>query len=112
MYHLEHPNVAIKNLSSICKDMFIISTATNGNNDGFVLVDEHTNDKSQCIPNTKACRAGRLYYHNELSKYFDYIYYPKSQPEHEWFKKDWSKPVNKLPTRHPQFFIIIASKTN
>ena len=102
LYHLEYPANAIKNLSNICKEFIIISTAGNGKDDGIRFLKE-ANENAQSYT-LIGCRPGRKWMYNELNKYFKYIYFPISQPEHTDFKKDWSKPNDETCR-----FIIIGS---
>jgi 2-polyprenyl-3-methyl-5-hydroxy-6-metoxy-1,4-benzoquinol methylase len=100
LYHLENPANAIKNLSAICKEFMILSTAGNGQDNGIQFIEE-SNEAAQSYT-LKGCRPSRKWVYDEFKKYFKYIYIPISQPDHPDFKKVW-------PTTTTCRFIIIGS---
>jgi len=84
LYHLTKPDIAIKNLSKICKEYLIISTVTNGTNDDTSNILFEHNSPTQGHYGY-GCRPGRQFVYNELSKNFKYVYMLKTQPNHEDF---------------------------
>ena len=103
LYHLSNPVNFIKNMSTNCTELFILSTVTNGtDNNSISFCQEAGND--QAIDNI-GCRPGRQWLIDEFKKYFEFIYYPISQPDHSDFPKHW--PSNNNASR----FILIASHT-
>ena len=107
IYHLNNPVEAIKNLSKLCNDFFIISLAGNGANSEMYLKYEKGNDQSTT---SIGCRCGRNWIKNELKKYFKYVYFPISQPDHPDFHKDWSGTLPIPTTRNVRFVIIGSHK--
>lgn len=104
IYHLHKPIEAIKNLSNLCNDMFIISMQCNGDNYGMISCLENGFDQSIT---GYGCRCGRYWVHEELKKYFPYVYFPIDQPNHPEFPKNWN---NSLPLKGTVRFVIIASR--
>jgi len=104
LYHLEKPLNAIKNFSNICKGMLILSTGglMNGKDEGIVFKYEPKEGKEQSYTGT-GCQPGRKTILNVLKKHFEYVYIPKTQPNH----KDYPK---KYPTTLPNRFIMIGSR--
>ena len=106
LYHLNNPVQCIKKLSNMCKEFIIISTVGNYcDEDGFLYEKENTNPSQSY--NGLGCRPSRKWLANELSKYFEYIYFPINQPEHHDFKKYY---VNKKDDGKYWRFVIIGSK--
>jgi hypothetical protein len=106
LYHLYNPSLCIKNLSNICNDFMIICTAGNENDEGIEYVKEDISQHSQAYVKC-GCRPSRKWVLDEMSKYFNYIYFPKTQPLHYDFKTDYSKRLNNGSNYR---FIIIGSK--
>ena len=100
LYHLYNPMEALRNLSNICTDMFIISTCTNGKDDNIEYLKE--NGQNQAYSN-RGCRPGRNVIVNELRKYFEYVYVPINQPNHPEFPKKW-------PSKRGSRFVLVASR--
>lgn len=84
IYHLENPEIAIQNLSQICKEYMAISTCTNGKNDDTINILNEGNFATQG-KDGYGCRPGRNFIFNELKKSFKYVYTTKTQPEHPDF---------------------------
>jgi 2-polyprenyl-3-methyl-5-hydroxy-6-metoxy-1,4-benzoquinol methylase len=102
LYHLNNPDKALFNLSNICKEYCVISTATNGSDkDNDINFIPEFQEKAQSYTLT-GCRPSRKWVFNKLKKYFKYVYAFKKQPNHPDFKKEW-------PTVETCRFMIIGS---
>lgn len=103
LYHLTNTEKAIYNLSKICKEYCLISTATSGADidNSINIVSEYPEEKAQSYT-LKGCRPSRKWVFNKLKKYFKYVYAFKKQPNHHDFKKKW-------PTVETCRFMIIGS---
>lgn len=82
LYHLTKPDIAIKNLSKICKDYLIISTCVNGNDDNQINIVDEGNFPTQG-KDGYGCRPGRQFVYSNLQKHFNYVYTLKTQPNHK-----------------------------
>lgn len=84
LYHLHNPENALKNLSMLCRDTFILSTATN-NKDNEEL--EFVEDLGQNGSSTDVgCRPGYKWLINQLKKYFEFVYLTSTIPNHSDYK--------------------------
>ena len=101
LYHLDNPEKALLNLSKMCKEYCIISTATNGDDDDNINIITESQEQAQSYT-LKGCRPSRKWIFNQLNKYFKYVYAFKTQPNHPDFKKIW-------PTVETCRFMIIGS---
>lgn len=79
LYHLRHPDVAIKSFADACKEFTIISTITSGKNDTEINHLAEWNGNEMAFDGT-GCRPGRMFVYNELKKHFKNVYMLKTQP--------------------------------
>lgn len=105
LYHLHDPAEALRNLSDICKDFIIISTISNGCDDGLHLVHEEGFNQSVT---KRGCRPGRNWVRDELRKHFEYVYFPRTQPKHAEFPVDWRQQP--LGGGDSTRFVVIGSR--
>lgn len=93
LYHLKKPDVAIMFMSSVCSKMLFLETRVSfGNEDTVNLCDEFKYESTQSISGM-GCRPTRVWVANQLKKYFEHVYFPVTQPNHEHFIVDWkTKP--------------------
>jgi hypothetical protein len=90
LYHLGHPDVALKNLASMCKGFLIMSTCVSRNTDSSVnLINENSDSKNQSSTGV-GCRPTRKWIIEELKKYFKYVCISKMQPNHEDYPSNWN----------------------
>ena len=100
LYHLDNPANAIKIMSESTRELMVISTCSNGKDDGIRYVAEQGQNQSST---GTGCRPGRSWVANELKKYFSYVYFTTGQPEFKDFNKDWT---SQAATNNARFFII------
>jgi ubiquinone/menaquinone biosynthesis C-methylase UbiE len=96
LYHLKNPDRAIKFMSHCCRKMLLLETCVSfGDEYSLNSCIEDKLSPTQSISG-KGCRPTRRWVHNQLKKYFEYVYLPITQPYHEEFPIDWtSPPANK-----------------
>lgn len=90
LYHLENTEQALKFLSQSTKKILFLETCVSlGEDDELNLVPEKQRDRSQAFSGT-GCRPTRLWLFKRLQDLFEYVYLPKTQPNHEEFPIDWA----------------------
>ena len=100
LYHLSKPAHALEFLSDCCRKMLLLETCVSpGDEDAVNLVTEDGQNPSQSVGGT-GCRPTRRWVYNQLSRHFEYVYLPLTQPNHEEFPTEWtSAPSNQKLTR-------------
>jgi FkbM family methyltransferase len=97
LYHLKNPDVAIQFMAENCEDMLLLETCVSyGDNEAVNLCEEPAGSASQATSGT-GCRPTRLWVYNQLKQYFEFVYLPITQPNHEQFPLDWHEK-----TPHPK----------
>lgn len=96
LYHLTKPDIAIENLSKICKDFLIMSTCVNGKNDNEINIVNEGNFPTQG-KDGYGCRPGRKFIYSNLQKHFNYVYTLKTQPNHKDYPLNF--PSNNVVNR-------------
>ena len=110
LYHLADPASALIRMSSLAKEMLLLETCVSfGTNEAINQVPEDVTDPTQAA-HGMGCRPTRLWVFNSLSRLFDYVYVPRTQPWHEEFPTDWLAPP---PANTTGLFrsVFIASRT-
>ena len=92
LYHLSRPEPAIAFMGLSCSGVLLMETCVSF---GDELRVNHTSEDrrnpSQALSGT-GCRPTRPWMVRELKKHFEFVYLPLSQPNHEEFPIDWSRP--------------------
>jgi len=92
LYHLSNPGKALEFLSSCCSQMLFLETCVSfGDDEKENVVSENKYDPTQALSG-KGCRPTRSYLFRKLQHYFEYVYIPKTQPNHDEFPIDWTSP--------------------
>jgi SAM-dependent methyltransferase len=92
LYHLCHPAEALAFMARHCSKMLLLETCVSfGNAEAFNLVDELINHPTQSMVG-RGCRPTRPWIHAQLRQHFDFVYIPRTQPNHEEFPLDWNAP--------------------
>jgi SAM-dependent methyltransferase len=92
LYHLSNPASAIQSLSDNCSSLLLLETCVSfGNEISVNPVSENQRNPSQAFSGT-GCRPTRPWVMRELQKYFEFVYVPITQPNHEEFPLDWTSP--------------------
>jgi SAM-dependent methyltransferase len=107
LYHLSDPSSAIDFMGSVCAEFLILETCVSfGNEMSINPIREIKINPSQSYSGY-GCRPTRSWMAHELAKHFNYVYIPKTQPNHAQFPIDWTKvQTNTRLTRA----VFIASK--
>lgn len=108
LYHLNDPVVALQFLAEKTKDILFLETCVSfGNEESINLVTEDIDSPSQSVSGL-GCRPTRPWIFNRLSSLFEYVYIPRTQPNHHEFPLDWTDPDRHSPNL--QRAVFIASK--
>jgi 2-polyprenyl-3-methyl-5-hydroxy-6-metoxy-1,4-benzoquinol methylase len=81
MYHLQFPEIAIKNLSNLCNEYMILCSVTNGTDSVDKNIVGESSAVNQAIDNIGS-RPGRQFFINELKKNFKIVYTPTILPNY------------------------------
>jgi hypothetical protein len=93
LYHLRRPAEALQFLAGCCTSLMVVETCVSlGDDDRLELADEDSSNPSQALLGL-GCRPTRHWVQKRLSALFDHVYVPRTQPWHEEFPVDWTKPV-------------------
>lgn len=107
LYHLKNPTRAIEFMANRCRKVLLLETCVSFGDQ--VLLNpcsENAADPAQAISGM-GCRPTRRWVYNHLNKYFEFVYLPITQPDHEEFPIDWtSRPSKQILTRS----VFIASR--
>lgn len=108
LYHLRYPAEAIEFMSRYCQKVLLLETCVFFGNDSSIhLGTESAGHPSQSISG-HGCRPTRKWVFDGLKQYFEFVYMPISQPNHEEFPIDWT-----IPPPSPETFtraVFIASR--
>jgi SAM-dependent methyltransferase len=92
LYHLSNPQEALRFLSKNTSKMFFCETCVSfGETQEINLIGEKKSNATQAYSGT-GCRPTRTWIFKELQQLFEYVYIPKTQPNHEEFPLDWNAP--------------------
>jgi FkbM family methyltransferase len=92
LYHLKNPVTAIDFMSRCCQKMLLLETCVSfGDEELINPCVERAENPSQAISG-QGCRPTRLWVYNQLKQYFEFVYMPITQPNHEEFPLDWNLP--------------------
>lgn len=105
LYHLSNPEVAIEYLGRCSAGTLLIETCVSfGDGVEVNYTAEDQTDPSQAASGT-GCRPTRRWVHQELKRHFEFVYIPRSQPNHEEFPIDWTSPHQHLASLARAVFI-------
>lgn len=109
LYHLSRPEAAIDYLGRCCAGMLLLETCVSfGDEVAVNSTPEDGRNPSQAVSGT-GCRPTRPWVIRELKRHFEFVYLPRSQPNHEEFPVDWT-----CPDRHSAPLsraVFVASRT-
>lgn len=90
LYHLKRPAEAIEFLAHHCRKILLLETCVSfGDGESVNFCKEHMENPTQSASG-QGCRPTRKWVHNQLKRYFEFVYMPITQPNHEEFPLDWS----------------------
>jgi Methyltransferase domain len=108
LYHLERPAEAIAWMASCARDMLLLETCVAaGEHDDIYPFFETPADPENAITG-RGCRPTRAWVRRELATRFAHVYVPLTQPWHEEFPLDWTRP--ELSDRSLIRAVFIASR--
>ena len=91
LYHLKDPAAAIRKLAQLCSDILLLETSVTFDKEEHLIVGhEDQDDVSQGIYGYWS-HPSRPWLFHQLRMSFDYVYCPKTQPNHEYFPIDWTQ---------------------
>ncbi len=94
LYHLSDPGSAIEYMAGVCKEFLILETCVSfGDEMSIHPVQEIKINPSQSYTGY-GCRPTRPWIVHELRKHFENVYIPTTQPNHDQFPIDWTKPAS------------------
>jgi predicted O-methyltransferase YrrM len=89
LYHLNNPEHCIRDLSENCKELFLLETCVNPEDNGQInSVKENSETKNQSYSGG-GCRPARDWIFQELKKYYSHVYISKFQPNHPDYPLRW-----------------------
>jgi hypothetical protein len=92
LYHLSNPAEVIDFMARLNSEILLLETCVSfGEAKAVNIVGENEKDPTQSFSG-KGCRPTRPWVFGELKKYYEYVYIPLTQPNHEEFPIDWTKP--------------------
>jgi FkbM family methyltransferase len=110
LYHLQKPTQAIEFMSRSCQNMLLLETCVSfGEEESINFCKEVVDYPSQAISG-KGCRPTRKWLYNQLKQYFEFVYMPITQPNHEQFPIDWTLSSSETLVR--SVFIASRQKLN
>ena len=105
LYHLSNPSQALAFLRQNTKRMLFLETCLSfGENEEINLKREPQGNLTQAYSGT-GCRPTRAWLFKELQGLFEYVYLPKTQPNHEEFPLDWTAPEKHQSSLQRAIFI-------
>jgi 2-polyprenyl-3-methyl-5-hydroxy-6-metoxy-1,4-benzoquinol methylase len=111
LYHLRTPAQALDFIAARCSGLLLLETCVSfGSELDPHLVSEPLDKPSQAISGV-GCRPTRNWVLEELKARFQFVYIPKTQPNHEQFPIDW-RIVNHQAPFARAIFIASRSKVN
>ncbi len=92
LYHLSNPEEALEFLGAQCKKALFLETCVSFGEDKQInLVAENVESPTQSYSAT-GCRPTRRLIFEKLKELFDFVYVPRTQPNHEEFPLNWAAP--------------------
>jgi len=111
LYHLESPLAALRNIVPVCHEMLLLETMVCDHTLPILRIEDETKTFSQALRGI-GCRPSPSYLMLVLNRVgFEFVYAPKTRPEHRDFKFQWRSNLDSWRNNHPLRCIFIASKT-
>ena len=105
LYHLSNPDQALNFLGRHTSGQLLLETCVSlGDSEQIDLIGEARSTPTQAYSGT-GCRPTRTWLFRKLRSLFEYVYLPKTQPNHEEFPLDWAAPQRKVNDMHRAIFI-------
>jgi SAM-dependent methyltransferase len=105
LYHVRDPAQVLDFLSRSCSGLLLLETCVSfGEEARIEKVSEARLDPTQAVSGT-GCRPTRPWIYQELSRLFQFVYVPRTQPNHEEFPIDWTSPQSHAASLSRAVFI-------
>jgi hypothetical protein len=92
LYHVSNPAEALHALAEQCQEMLLLATSVSfGSHVAENIVDENIRSPTQAVSG-RGCRPTRPWIFEALARDFEHVYVTRTQPNHEQYPIDWSKP--------------------
>jgi len=105
LYHLNDPELCIRDLSENCKELFLLETCVNPEDNGQINnVTENQETKKQSFSGVR-CRPARDWIMHELSNYYPFVYCSKSQPDYSEFPLIWPVSPSYISPNYRSIFV-------
>ncbi len=110
LYHLSNPSLCIKELSNLCRELFLIESCVSPEETGDInLVQENSSNPNQSKEG-RGCRPRRKWVLLELKKYFSYVYISISQPNHPDFPLSWPASISPPHIKNARAIFVASRK--
>lgn len=110
LYHLMNPEQALEFLGKQTRKMLFLDTCVSfGQNEEIIIVEEDQYNPTQSSSGF-GCRPTRPWLYKKLQTLFEYVYLPKTQPNHEEFPLNWTAPEKHHASLQRAIFIASREK--
>jgi hypothetical protein len=110
LYHLTNPEQALEFLGKQTSKMLLLETCVSfGQTEETNIVKEDQYNPTQASSGF-GCRPTRPWLFKKLKMLFEYVYLPKTQPNHEEFPLDWTAPEKHHASLQRAIFIASREK--
>jgi FkbM family methyltransferase len=92
LYHLDQPVAALDEMAASCSELLILETRVSyASGESIEYVKEDAADPTNSVSG-QGCLPSRRWVYRQLSKRFEHVYMPLTQPAHEQFRLNWGLP--------------------
>jgi hypothetical protein len=102
--HFSKPDKAIEFMSCHCRDLLLVESLVSFGDGEEISLCEELDNPTQSLYQI-GCRPTRKWIYAQLQKYFEFVYLPITQPDHEQFPTDWTKPPKSSLTKNRAVFV-------
>ncbi len=92
LYHLRTPARALAFIAKRCRGLLLLETCVGFGDDFSENIIEEPRERASQAYGGLGCRPTRAWVFRELQRHFAQVYVPRTQPHHEQFPLDWTKP--------------------
>lgn len=110
LYHLENPIMALRNMTSVCREVLLLETMVCDHTLPLVRIEDEPFAFNQALKGI-GCRPSPSYVVLTLNRIgFPFVYAPVAPPMHQDFQFKWKNNLDIWRGRHPLRCIFVASK--
>lgn len=93
LYHTRNPATVLASMAKLCSGLLLLETCLSyGSGSECPIVDEYAHDPTQALSG-RGCRPTRAWVLDTLREHFPHAYMSRTQPWHEEFPLDWTRPA-------------------